>query len=85
MGRNHVKVGAMCPVVELLQRDDRAHVCIFVNFKSDVGKFTSSLEDLMAKILLCAGVLLINGDMNKHKKHSTYTFFQLRASQILSF
>ena len=63
-----VKEAALQPVVVLLREDSSAHVCIFVNFRSEVGKISGALEDIMAEALLRVGVLSINGSMDKNKK-----------------
>jgi superfamily II DNA/RNA helicase len=66
-------------VVKLLKTDDHAHVCIFVNFKSETSNWGGKLEALLAAELLRVGVVQINGDMDKHEK---FAFIRLFCTDI---
>ena len=70
-----VKEAALRPVVALLREDSSAHVCIFVNFRSEVGKISGTIEDIMAEALLRVGVLSINGSMDKNEKFAFIRLF----------
>ena len=74
-----VTQGVLKAVVDLLASDADAHVCIFVNFKSEAAKWTTTLEKLLADKLLKVGVLAINGDMDKNEK---FAFIRLFTSRV---
>jgi superfamily II DNA or RNA helicase len=70
-----VKQDALRPIVDLLKTDDEAHVCVFVNFRKEAGRTASVLEDIFAESFVQAGVLTINGDMDKHEKFAFIRLF----------
>ena len=84
-----LKEAALQHFIDLLREDGRAHICIFVNFCAEVGKISGPLEDVMAEALLRAGVLTINGAMDKNENKIAFLrflpqCFELRVTYLCS-
>ena len=67
------------PMVDVLSKHADAHVCAFVNFKSECAKIGALFESKLVQAKLDVDVLQINGDMDKHEK---FAFIRLFTSSI---
>ena len=62
---------------ELVRDDPDAHVCVFVNFWSEVHKVAAVLKDLLAVGKARTTGLSINGNMDKHEIFAFFPLFFL--------
>ena len=64
--KNDLNKGALQPVLRLLQANTSDHICVVVNFQSNVSKVAQSIENRLAEAGVRTGILVINGNTDKN-------------------